>query len=254
MIISGAVPEALRAWLRARPPAAAGNRRSWFKSGLVLLAVGAGLAWLVDPMLALIAALGRQELPWQRSSWIRVLLQMAMKRLQRANLRPGIHSRIWGSKAPRHGIFLRLQPVCANWRAKWPSCDASIIRARYREGDRESLKNDLEGLSEPGIDLDARRQELKERLGLDALPPDAELVDFARALDHLRSARASHEAAIGKVKQLEAKTCGTSGRSCRNPETSRRTAARETPPRPRPALTIWLRGMGCWRKPMEKKG
>ena len=54
--------EALRAWLRARPVPEAGsvdgNRRSWLQSGLVLLAVGAGLAWFIDPWLALLAGLG----------------------------------------------------------------------------------------------------------------------------------------------------------------------------------------------------
>ena len=80
---------------------------------------------------------------------------------------------------------------------------ASLQRARDRDVERETLKNELEGLSEQESALATRREELKDRLGLDALPPDAELVDFARALDQLRSARGGHEAATGKVKKLE---------------------------------------------------
>ena len=85
------------------------------------LTFGVGLSWLVDPMLILLAALGAGIASGGGVHGQDVLLRMAMEHPPRANPRPGFHSRIWGLKAPRHGIFLRLHPDCTKWRAKPPS-------------------------------------------------------------------------------------------------------------------------------------
>ena len=194
--------EPLRAWLRARPTAAAGNRRSWLLSGLALLAVGAGLAWLVDPMLLLIAALG-----------VGIALAaefMGKRSASDGNEAPSVSQsearssfENMGLEDPEAWEIPSVTSRLSEIESETAKLEASLLRARDRDVDRESLKNDLEGLSEQESALATRRQELKDRLGLDALPPDAELVDFARALDHLRGARGGHEAATGKVKQLE---------------------------------------------------
>ena len=57
-------------------------------------------------------------------------------------------------------------------------------------------------MSEERTSLEARRQELTDSLKLDVPMFDAELVDLARALDQLRSARGKDESAAGKVDRL----------------------------------------------------
>ncbi len=194
--------EALRVWLRARPPAAAGNRRSWFKSGLALLAVGAGLAWFVDPMLALIAALG---------AGIALAAEFMDKRSapddSEASSQSQSEARIsfenLGLEGPEAWDIPSVTTRLREMESDTAKLEASIQRARDRDVERKRLETKLERLSEEVTALAARREELMERLGLDTLPPDAELVDFARALDNLRGARVGHETATGKVKQLE---------------------------------------------------
>ena len=60
-------------------------------------------------------------------------------------------------------------------------------------------------MSEERTSFDARRQELTDSLKLDVRLDDAELVDLARALDQLRSARGKNESAAGKVDRLESR-------------------------------------------------
>ena len=73
------------------------------------------------------------------------------------------------------------------------------MRARDRDVERRRLEQKLEGLAEQERDLEVRRQKLKAALHLESLPSDAELVDFARALDQLRQARAEHQASTSEV-------------------------------------------------------
>ena len=194
--------EALRAWLRAKPPVAEGSRRPWLLSGLALLAVGAGLAWLVEPTLSLLAGIG---------AGIALAAMFMDKRSSaddngassgnRSEVRKSFEN--LGFEGPEAWDISSVTSRLRAMETKTAELQASMQRARDRDVEGESLKNKLEGLSEQASDLAIRRQELKDNLGLDALQPDAELVDFARALDHLRSARGDHEATTGKVKRLE---------------------------------------------------
>ena len=79
---------------------------------------------------------------------------------------------------------------------------AALSRARDRDVERQDLENKLAGMSEERTSLEARRQELTDSLKLDVPLFDAELVDLARALDQLRSARGKDESAAGKVDRL----------------------------------------------------
>jgi hypothetical protein len=76
-------------------------------------------------------------------------------------------------------------------------------RARDRGVERQSLESELQGLSETEVTLNDRRRTLSESLNLDPIPADAELVDFARALDQLRIARLEDARLAGKVEDLE---------------------------------------------------
>ena len=72
-----------------------------------------------------------------------------------------------------------------------------------RKVEREQLEVDLKSLETSAADLEARRKTLADRLGLDALRPDAEMVDLARALDALRTAEAEGKGAAAKREAIE---------------------------------------------------
>ena len=72
-----------------------------------------------------------------------------------------------------------------------------------RKVEREQFEVVLKSLEIPAADLEARRKALAERLGLDALQPDVEMVDLARALDALRTAQAEDKSAAAKRNALE---------------------------------------------------
>ncbi len=203
--------EALRGWLRAPEPedVASRVRGRWrwllFAGVMILLGtvtsfLGGGLPggsmWV--PIAGLLGGLGigatlallllgdRQHVDVDR--------QAAQAAFEELGLDPPDE---WD--LPSVGSHLhRLERVTADM-------EAAIEQARDRSLQRRRLENELAGLSEPEAALDARRKEIGERLGLETIPPDAELVDFARALDHLRVARRDDEAAAGRVEGLEEK-------------------------------------------------
>ena len=81
--------------------------------------------------------------------------------------------------------------------------DARRQRARDRDVERQNLISDLEGLATEEATLNEWRETLRESLKLEALLPDAELVDAARALDQLRSAQRSFKGTKGRHEELE---------------------------------------------------
>ncbi len=197
--------EALRCWLRVSEPEGAAvrvrARWPWLLPGLALLLAGAAPAVLVpslpvDPFLTALAAAGagmalaallvsnRRTSRARRSAARAAFEMLGVAEPDRWDM-PSVESRLRGveEEAAELQVFLE--------------------RARDRGVERQALENELEALREQKHTLDARRQELTGRLGLGTLPPDAELVDFVRALDHYRLARGDDEAAAGKVQGLE---------------------------------------------------
>jgi exonuclease SbcC len=84
----------------------------------------------------------------------------------------------------------------------------ATLAAKYehdliRKVEREHFEVDLKSLETPAAHLEVRRETLAERLGLDALQPDAEMVDLARALDALRTAQTDDRSAAAKRNALE---------------------------------------------------
>ena len=207
-LLSSAI-DALRHWLRAKPPpdpkskAGSGlDQLPWLHLGIASMVLGAGLAWFVHLAFALLAALGagialaakildkRSPAEGEETS----IDRQAEARIKFENL---------AIEGPESWEISSVEARLQKLEEKAAELDASKQRARDRDVERELQKNELDGLSEKNAALNARRRELKDKLGLPELPPDAELVDFARALDTLRQTRASHEEAIGKLKQLE---------------------------------------------------
>jgi len=80
--------------------------------------------------------------------------------------------------------------------------DAARQRARDRGVERAELENKRKTAQGRQPELEQRRRELASRLGLDDIPPDAELVDMARALDQLRRARTAEASAAERVRDL----------------------------------------------------
>jgi uncharacterized protein YhaN len=81
--------------------------------------------------------------------------------------------------------------------------DANEKRARDRGVERGQLEETLNGLSARRADLEARRGVLFARLGLDAMRPDIEMVDLARALDATRAAHVEKVRAKAQRKELQ---------------------------------------------------
>ena len=192
--------DALRSWLRApqREPRAVrlSSRWPWFLAAFALLSAGAGLAYLIDPLLAAIAGMG---------AGIGLASLFLVK--ESGSLRGGPAAQAayedLGLEEPAHWDVPSVESALRNLESKIARREASMERARDRDVERKSLENQLDGLGDDKNTLEIRRQELQATLGLRRLPADAELVDYARALDELRLARGAYEAATGKVQRLE---------------------------------------------------
>ena len=192
--------EALRSWLRAPDPGSvsAGNprRRFWMIASAALIVIGVGLAGIADPTFVLLAAIG-----------IGIALPVILQS-QRIVAHDARHSaqeafENFGVDKPQSWEISSVESRLRDLESEAAILDSKVQGARFRDADRQSLNNELEGLADAQSALDARRQQLQDSLKLDAIPPDADLVDFARALDHLRSVQSKDQSAEGKVHELE---------------------------------------------------
>ncbi len=193
--------EALRSWIRAPESddsiaSRVRNRLQWLVTALALAIVGTGLGYLLDPVLIYLAAVG-----------IGIGLAAAFAR------GPG------GSSGRKQADRARYEDLGLEQPAGWDidsvkstlrslesstaRLEASLKRSRDRNVEITTLRNQLEDLVEQASVLDARRQELTAKLGMQELPPDAELVNFTWALDQLRQACGEYEAVTGKLQHLE---------------------------------------------------
>ena len=192
--------EALRSWLRVPQPvslvARLRSRWLWFLLAFALLSAGAGLAYLIDPLLASIAAMGA-------GIGLAALFLGSERGSNRRRLAAQATYKDLGLEEPTDWDMPSVESALRSLESRSAMLEASLKRARDRDVERKSLENRRDGLVESKNTLEARRQDLKATLGLEKLPPDAELVDFARALDQLRLARSEHEAIAGKVRRYE---------------------------------------------------
>jgi len=194
--------DTLRSWLRAPEPETFSDRirarRSWVLLAIAMTVVGASLAAFVDPTFALLAAAGLGvAIPvfilryLNAFSGARAIAESTFAKL-------GIEEpEAWDVPS----VEFRLRSI----EGEIATLDARMQRVRDRDVERRSLESELEGLTEMEVGLEERRKALANSLKLEVIPPDAELVDFARALDQLRTARINAEEAAGKVFELEEK-------------------------------------------------
>ncbi len=197
--------EALRSWLRVPGPEGPGvrvrARWPWLLLALLLILAGAapavlGPAAAVDPSLTPLAAAG--------AGIALAALLVGNRRTSRARRDAACAAfELLDLEAPEQWDTPSVESRLHGLEGEAADLQASLRRARDRDVEQQTLENELEGLREQKRTLDARRRELTDSLGLGTLPPDAELVDFVRALDQYRLARGDDEAAAGKVKGLE---------------------------------------------------
>ena len=190
--------EALRSWLRMPRPGSFGirlrRRWPWLLAALALLLTGAGLALLIDSSLAPIAALG---------------VGLGLAALFLGNERGSNHRRRaaratyvdLGLEEPAHWDAPSVGSALRTLESRIAELETSLTQARARGVETKSLENQRDGLVESKVGLESRRQDLKATLSLEELPADAELVDFARALDQVRLARGEYEAIRGKAQR-----------------------------------------------------
>ena len=195
----------LRRWLRSPAPETPGerarNRRGWLLPALAAVLAGGALAVFADPRWGLLLAFGAGVLAT-------VLLMRAVRRGS-------------GARAVAEEAFGRLdfdppdawevRAVESRLRAlEGTAAEAKALAemGKYRAADRQRLHTELSALVNREPPIEERRRRLVRELGLDAMQPDAELVDIARALDELRVARLKHASALGRVAEFEARQLG----------------------------------------------
>ena len=215
--------DTLRRWLRSPAPApprrGLRGRRGWLFVALATMLAGGGLAVLADTRFALLLALGLGGLApvlfMRGARWGgrgRAEVEEAFGRL---DIPP---PDAWDVRS----VEARLRTL----EGDVAGIEAHAEMAKYRAADRQRLRSELSALAEKEPSLDDQRRRLLEQLGLDAMRPDVELVDIARALDELRIVRTKYESALGRVEEFEDRHSGLlakladflQGHGERNPE------------------------------------
>ena len=192
--------DALRRWLRAPDPETFRDRlwarRGWVMFGVAMMVAGAGLAVFVAPWFGLLLAAGAGVM-------VPVTLLRGTKAASdtRANAQHAYAS--LDVEAPDAWKAGSVESRLRNLEIEVAAIDSRLQRAGVRDVERQDLNNRLKGLDRVETSLDERRENLLRNVKLNSVPPDAELVDFARALDQLRATRIKHEGASGKVDNLE---------------------------------------------------
>ena len=189
----------LRQWLRTPEDETLQDRlrtrNVWILLVLAMAVVGVGMAVFVDPRFVLLLTIGAGIIVpvfllrgTNSASTERAHSQEAFARLH--------------IESPDEWDSGSVEARLRNLEAEGVSIESRLQRARDRDGDRQSLNSQLAELAEAETSLAERRKSLLHSLHLDTLPPDAELVDFARSLDQLRTTRIKYEGASGRVDVL----------------------------------------------------
>lgn len=199
--LRGAV-DALRRWLRASAPETLPDRlrarRSWILLAVAISILGAGLAVYVDPQFGLLLAAGAGVM-------VPVILLRGTKAALDTRTNAQQEFARLGLEGPDAWDDGPVAQCLRNLELEVASIDARLQRTQITDVDRRNLSSDLTGIEEAEPMLAERREDLRESLKLDAVPQDAELVDFARALDQLRVTRIQYAGVLGRVHDLEAR-------------------------------------------------
>ena len=191
--------DTMRDWLRAPQPQPLAvrlrSRWRWVLLALAMLLAGGGFSWLMDPLLASITIMG---------AGIGLAAMFAGNERGSERWKQAVQNALEesGLAQPARWDVPTLTSELRNLERRIAGMEASRERTREREFERVSLRNQGESLAEQQRLMESQRRNLLSALGLESLPPDAELVDAARALDRLRVARGKHEQQTGRVEHL----------------------------------------------------
>ena len=190
----------LRQWLRAPEAETLRDRlrarRVWILIAVAMAVLSAGMSVFVDPRFGFLLTVGAGVL-------VPVLLLRSTNPASTTRAQAAEAFARLDLEAPDEWNAGSVEARLRNFEAEVVSIESRLQRARDRDGDRQSLSTQLAQLDEAEASLNERRQELLKSLKLDSLRPDAELVDFARALDQFRATRIKYEGAAGRVDELE---------------------------------------------------
>jgi len=197
----------LRAWLRApdtdRPGSATAlwpPKKALLSLGAVLVAVGSGLLFKPEylPWALGVGGVGIGLLAAGLLSRLRIIRDRATdwRSVARQQFPEVLGSPDVWSTDTVETLLHELEDEVAK-------LDADKMRARDRAVESGGLRENLNSLEERTAALELKRAELAERLSLEELRPDAELVDMARALDAARNAQVGASKAAEKLGKLE---------------------------------------------------
>ena len=191
--------ESLRSWLQAPDHEATGGvaRKPLAAVAGLLIVVGTLGAWLVHPLgwLAVGVGLG-----------VAIALVLSSTRANFVTTRDNAHRDFPGDlETPVNWTV----PSVSEWLRKFESelarLKAAEQRARDRQVEAASLEKPLANARRDNEALEKRRVELARHLGLETIPPDAELVDIVGAVDELRKARSAESEVAKRVASLQSR-------------------------------------------------
>ena len=190
----------LRQWLRVPELETLRDRlqarRPWILIVAAIAVLGAAMSLIADPRFALLLMFGFGML-------VPVILLRSTNPAATARSQTEEAFARLGIEPPDEWNAGSVEASLRNLEAETAFIESRLQRARDRDVDRQGLNSQLEQLEGAKAELDGQRNDLLKSLKLDSLRPDAELVDFARSVDQLRTARTKYEGAVGRVEELE---------------------------------------------------
>jgi exonuclease SbcC len=196
----------LRAWLSTpivadfqQEHAISPSRKWMFVAGGILIAAGAALGGLVHTAFLAIAGAG---VGLGVSGWL--VRVVTSSHTDDGDARK-VHQREFPLDLEVPDSW-SVESVTARLREFERDMAASVAASgqiAYRDADRTRLDVEREKVVKGIDELDRRRATLARELELDAIPPDAELVDMARAVDQLRIALQDAKDAAGEIDEIE---------------------------------------------------
>ena len=190
--------ESLRSWLQAPDHEATGGvARKLPAVAVLLIVVGTLGAWLVHPLGWLAVSLGLG---------LAIALVLSSTSSNSVTARDNAHRDFPGGlETPVDWTV----PSVSEWLRKFESelarLKAAEQRARDRQVEAASLEKPLANARRDNEALEKRRVGLARHLGLENIPPDAELIDIVRAVDELRKARSAESEAAKRVASLQSR-------------------------------------------------
>ena len=194
----------LRRWLRAPGEETLRQRLhrrlAWMLGALATTIGGTVLAASVDPQFGYLAAAGSGSL-------LTVLLLPGRAASHEREVAQGEFAKL-GIDVPNTAGIGEAETRLHRLETELTSIEARLQRVRDRDVERHNLRNELDQHAEAEPLLNEQRTALLEKVGLESVGPDVEIVDLASALDRFRRSRIEYEGATSEVEQLEARHAG----------------------------------------------